>query len=129
MNRVALLALGLLVIVFSSCEGYTDRTWRITNASKSPLSFKVRSMVQNHDSLVILPGETKQIAHYSQMGGNENPGKTSDQFSVIEFISPKDSTKKEFSQNPNWNVATTQERRIPSRYDHDFKLVVTDKDL
>lgn len=119
----------ILIALVSSCEGYTDRTWRITNATDKPLTFKVRSRVQSHDSLKIASGETKEIAFDSQLGGNEDPGQTIHFFTTIETVSPIDSSIKEFSNSSEWEVSTTRLRRVPARYDHDFKLVLSKKDI
>lgn len=130
MRSIQVAFLGLIVVaLLSSCEGNTDRTWRITNSSKSTLYFKIRSKVQNHDSLKIAPNQTKEIMKYSQLGGNENAGSTSAEFHTIEFVSPKDSSLKELSTSPKWNVVSTQVRRIPSEYEHNFKLIITEEDL
>ena len=120
-----------LAILFSSCEGNTDRFWKISNESSGQIHVESISNFDNtefKDS--ISSGALKTISMNSQLGGNSNPQLPTQAISSLIVINDAgDTLKKDYTLEENWESIIENTRKVPSNYEHEYILEVTDEDF
>lgn len=116
-------------IGFSSCEGNTNREWKVSNYSSKTIQLDVKTGFGVDKIFVLESGNSEVISVIEIRGGNRVAGKTSEYFELLDLINPIDSTRKDMKANSAWSVESEHVKRVPSFYEHRFSLSITDQNF
>lgn len=131
MNRLLLLALPLLALLFTACEGNTDRTWKVQNDSSMNITFvAVELATTTSISESIAPGTTFTITTASQRGGSDYVQTPTETFDAMLVLAANgDLLNRDVSLASSWENSVEQTKKVPSNWEHEYVLVLNDTDF
>ncbi len=116
-----------------SCQGNTDRIYKLDNKSAYNLHLKAKvNSTESYQIDTIIPAGLRNVmAIFSERGGvseaDENPGAIFSEFEL------KTTTGKTFNKNINgaqtWKKSVIERSSIPSNQEHLYLLEITDSDF
>lgn len=118
------------IVLLSSCEGGTDRFYRIQNDSSGPLEVKVYRTGADDQQYSVASASVEEVIYATQLGGSDYvdiPIAGLDSL-VITNADGLVSTKSVDSKD-DWKIEVKEERRIPSHYVHKYTLTITNSDF
>jgi hypothetical protein len=125
--------LTLISLALISCEGNTDRIYKLDNKSAYNLHLKAKvSSTETYQIDTIIPAGLRNVmAIFSQRGGvsqaDENPGAIFSEFEL------KTTTGKIFNKDINgdrtWQKSVIERSKMPSNQEHLYLLEITDSDF
>lgn len=122
------IAIASALVLLTSCEGGTTRTWSIHNASTNAV--QVRATVILNGAVVdtvVAAGRLVQLTWWEQRGGSGSIEPPTEEFSQIVITNPQmDTAAIAWQQIDTWQVQSDQLSRVPSSWEHTHVLVVTD---
>ncbi len=122
--------LPLVIFFLASCEGNTNREWRVNNNSSTTIV--VRAGIFSSDTLYlsIEPQVEKIITITSEEKGNSEPQQAYDVFShFLVTNADGETTDMDYVDNDNWDIYIEESKRSPPHFEHTYTLVVTNADF
>lgn len=130
-NEIKKLIIPVMIIFLASCQGNTDREWRVSNESSDTVHVQA-SLVFIADTIydTVVPGDINIITITNEEKGNSLPQQAYDVFSYFMISSDEgDPIRKNFLDNDNWDIYIDQTKSNPQHFEQTYTMIVTDKDL
>lgn len=135
MKNIINLSLVLSILFFASCEGNTEYLLNVKNNSSLPITLKpnidMGYNADNSETINIAIGETKQIAHWEQRGGESESVEI---LSAITTIYGTQHNNKELDEAAyrfayRWVETIEEKKQRPANYSHTYVLTLQDSDF
>ncbi|NQT77354.1 MAG: hypothetical protein HQ565_06545 [Bacteroidetes bacterium] len=130
-KRLSHIAFLLLIFLLLSCQGSTNREWRVNNASSTTIQVRA-VLVLGTDSIYesIETGETRIIIITSEPRANSDPQQAYEVFSSFLVTNANgDTIEKDFTNNDNWEIYIEHTKHRPDHFDLTYTLIVKDEDF
>ena len=130
-NRIKKLIIPVMIILLASCQGNTDREWRVSNESSDTIHVQA-SLVFIADTIydTVVPGDINIITITNEEKGNSLPQQAYDVFSFFMISGDEgDTIRKNFLDNDNWDIYIEQTKSNPQHFEQTYTMIVTDSDL
>ena len=125
------ITLPLLIFLLVSCQGSTNREWRVHNTSSTTIQVRF-VLVLSTDSIYesIETGEIRIIAITSEPKANSDPQQAYEVFSDFLVTNANgDTLKKNFINNDSWEIYIEHTKHRPDHFDMTYTLIVKDEDF
>lgn len=123
-------ALPLIILLLASCEGQTNREWRVDNQSAS--SIYVESCLTGSTDTtvkVIEPEELKVITITSDEKAISLPQEAYEVFTHFQIANATDTIEKNFTKNENWDIFIEQTKSNPQHFEMTYTVEVKNSDF
>ncbi len=131
LKSLVLLLLPATVMLMASCEGNTDRTWKMQNRATSTVTVTATDLFLGSEIAVeIAPGSVATLTTHSQRGGSDHVQTPTETFSAFAVINAAgDASTKDYAPVSNWQNDVERVSRVPSGYEHEYIFTVQDSDF
>lgn len=132
MKLFKIIAFIYLVIALISCEGNTDRIYKLDNKSAYDLRLRAKvSAEQSYQIDTIIPAGLRNVmAIFAQRGGvkqaDQNPGAI---FSEWQLTTVDGKPCKKDVNGNTWNKSVIERSSMPSNQEHLYLFEITDIDF
>jgi hypothetical protein len=128
MKMKHLIGLGIIMIVFVSCEGGTTYTKNIDNQTSETITVTLITLYGSNDPVTILPKTTKEIYWDDQMGSFADESFTCTELidSIKITITNNKSLTKDILNPDNWIRKSKSDSR---NYREDCTFIITENDI
>ena len=133
MKRFTLFALSFASVMLMSCEGNTRQTYFLSNESSGPVT-----VVHAHsaylpmelDTVTVLAGEVKELGSEDWLGGRVEPDLPAAFIdTMLVFNEQGLLTTRDWTMMSAWDIASYEDRKLPSQWRHEYTFTVTDEDF
>lgn len=112
-----------------SCEGQTNRTWKVHNLSSYDVNIEYKEVFGEIEDTILASGEKMQIGYIELLGGQSEAGEPEEYIDSLLIFNLTDTCKKDFKLAENWIIVSDHFSRIPSTFTHEFTFEIEDKDF
>lgn len=117
----------LVALLFSSCQGYTDREWSVANNSTVDIIVQFDANVDSYSSETFLPSGEKEVIGLENDEADQAAGSPTDAINNMRVFAGADTITKDYSLPENWTVSERSSRSNQITYV--FTLEVSDDDF
>ncbi len=117
------------VFLWSSCEGATNREWKVTNNSSSTVYVEMKTFGSDLKTESIKAGETKTTSIFNTKKGAKAEMTATEDITSFLIYNDTDTSKKDHNNNENWVSDSEKNKGIPAEYTHKFTFTVADSDF
>ena len=121
-------------VALTACEGNTRQVYSVLNESSGPVT-----VVHAHsaytdgldlDTVTIPAGVSSELGMEDWLGGREYPDLPSSFIdTLLIFDANGVACSKDWSSMTSWDIVSTQDRKIPSQWRHEYTLAIGDEDF
>ena len=125
------IVLPLLILFLASCEGSTNREWKVSNESSTIIMVKA-ALTHESDTVykIIASGKEKIITITSEDKGNSIPQEAYDVFTYFLITNADgESTDMQYADNDSWDIYIDKTKSNPPHFDMTYTMVVKDSDF
>lgn len=132
-TRFEVCLLLLLGLLFTSCEGNTRLDWRLNNQSSSDLYVIHKAWDYANvfpDTLFVGAGEELILGTNDLLGGNSQAYAPASFIDTLFILNSSGAyCTKDWQETAAWEIQSEQVRKIPSNWEHIYRLSVDDGDF